>query len=54
VSRRKAAYAPSSGANLAPANQFIATGQRLHDKDGMKAPGNYLAAARVSARDLKK
>src|SRR5690348_14637165 len=53
VSYHKAVYAASSGANLAPANQYIATGRRLQDKDGMKALGNYLAAARVSARDLK-
>jgi pimeloyl-ACP methyl ester carboxylesterase len=53
VSHHKAAYAPSSGANLTPANQYIATGQRLQDKDRMKALGLYLAAARVSARDLK-
>jgi pimeloyl-ACP methyl ester carboxylesterase len=53
VSHHKAAYAPSSGANPAPANQYIATGQRLQDKDRMKALGNYLAAARVSVHDLK-
>jgi pimeloyl-ACP methyl ester carboxylesterase len=53
VSYHKAVYAASSGANLAPANQCIATGQRLQDKDRIKALGNYLAAARVSARDLK-
>jgi pimeloyl-ACP methyl ester carboxylesterase len=53
VSYHRAAYAASSGPNLAPANQCIATGQRLQDKDRIKALGNYLAAARVSARDLK-
>src|SRR6476620_11729763 len=31
VSHHKAAHAPSSGANLAPTNQFTATDQRLHD-----------------------
>jgi len=31
VSHHKAAYAPSSGASLAPTNQFTATDQRLHD-----------------------
>jgi pimeloyl-ACP methyl ester carboxylesterase len=53
VSHHEAAYSPASGANLAPANQYIATGQRLQDKDRTKALGDYLAAARVSARDLK-
>jgi hypothetical protein len=53
VSHHEAAYSPASGANLAPANQYIATGQRLQDEDRTKALGDYLAAARVSARDLK-
>ena len=53
VSHHEAAYSPASGANLAPANQYIATGQKLQDKDRTKALGDYLAATRASARDLK-
>jgi pimeloyl-ACP methyl ester carboxylesterase len=53
VSQHQAAYVPSSEANLALANRYITTGQRLQDKDRMKALGNYLAAARASAGDLK-
>src|SRR4051794_29940334 len=53
VSHHQAAYAPSSLASLAAANQFIASGQRLQDKEPMKALGSYLAAARISAADLK-
>src|SRR5437762_713966 len=53
VSHHKAVYAPSSVANLVPANQYIASGQRLQGTQPMQALGNYLAAARISAAELK-
>src|SRR5437868_2887587 len=53
VSHHKAAFVPASAASLAPANRYIASGQRLQEKQPMNALGNYLAAARVSAADLK-